>query len=92
MHEERIRDLGHDHDFFTWQAELLDRISEDDLGETIRVDLCGSSSVVENPEFKMSAHTFAVSNVWIPWSYLPFRCSCVSPSEGRKTHESLTQT
>lgn len=34
-------DLGHDNELLAREVELLDRLSEDDLGESVRVDLYG---------------------------------------------------
>lgn len=39
----RPTDLGHDNNLFTRQVQLLDRIAQDDLGETVRVDLSRAS-------------------------------------------------
>lgn len=34
-------DLGHDNELLSRKVELLNRLSEDDLGESVRVDLYG---------------------------------------------------
>ena len=40
----RWKYLGHDNELVARELELLDGVAQDDLGETVRVHLCDTSS------------------------------------------------
>ena len=75
--------LGHDDKLIARKLELLDSVAQDDLGETVRIHLCGTGSEIPSIPSDGRIRTLAVSKDVIPWSYLSIGCE-------RRVRASLT--
>ena len=58
--------LRHDDKLIAWKLELLDRVAQNDLGESVRVHLCDTSNEIHCVPSDDDRRTLAVSKVVIP--------------------------
>ena len=58
--------LGHYDKLIAWKLELLDRVAQNDLGESVRVHLCDTSNEIPCVPSDDDRRTLAVSKVVIP--------------------------